>query len=460
MSPSAPTHAPALYRDRRLALAKRVGRPILFAGHARQPRNYLANQWPFRQCSTVLFFSGLRQADAGVLIEPDGETTLVLPAQDASDRLWHGDLPGWDEAIAAAGAQRATTWDEVPKGRWLTLPVAEPTAHLRARAYSGLDVDNCRPAETTDSALLDAVIDLRLRRDEADLGTMRAAMKVTRAAHEAAMAMTRPGVREAEVAAAIQHTFARASCVEAYPSIVTARGEVLHGHPTDHALRRGELLLVDAGAEGAAGFATDVTRTWPVSGRFSQVQRDVYEAVLAANEAGIAAVRVGARYRDIHLACCLVLARALKDWKLLRGEVDGLVERGAHAAFFPHGLGHLLGLDVHDLELYGDRAGYAPGRSRSSQFGLSFLRLDRDLEAGMAVTIEPGLYFSPAILGDEQVRALLGRSVDWARAQRWLPFGGIRIEDDVLCTDGAPEVLSAKIPKAISAIEGIVGKVR
>lgn len=448
---------PERYAERRRALARRVGEPILLVGHEPQPRNYLANTQPFRQDSTLLYFTGLTQPAAGAFIEPDGTTTLILPAQDEGDRLWHGDLPGWAEAAAASGAQGATSWDNFAPRACQCLVVAEPQGLNRARQWSGLDLDPRRPTHGVSQALLDAVIDLRLRRDTDELAVMRETMEITREAHLRAMGECRAGVRETAIEAGIRHTFGCNGCVEAYPSIVTARGEVLHGHASDRPLRSGELLLVDAGAEGRTGYATDVTRTWPVNGRFTARQRDVYEAVLAANERGIAAVRPGRRYRDIHLESAAVLCRALVDWKLLRGDVDGLVECGAHAVFFPHGLGHLLGLDVHDLELFGDRAGYAPGRVRSTQFGLCWLRLDRDLEPGMVVTIEPGLYFSPAILGERGLRERLGDAVDWDRAERWLPFGGVRIEDDVLCTDGAPDVLSSRIPKAVKAVEQRVG---
>jgi Xaa-Pro aminopeptidase len=216
-------------------------------------------------------------------------------------------------------------------------------------------------------------------------------------------------------------------------------------------------VLADLGGE-LEGWATDVTRTWPVSGHFSPTQRALYEIVLQANLDGIAKVRPGARYRDIHLAASLTLARGLVDEGLLRGDPESLVERGAHAIFFPHGVGHLLGLDVHDMEDLGDRAGYAQGRTRSSQFGLGYLRLDRDLAPGMLVTIEPGLYLVPAILGRQ---ALVGpfiadKTFDPAALARFADVRGIRIEDDVLCTTTEPEVLSAAIPKQASAVESAV----
>jgi Xaa-Pro aminopeptidase len=243
----------------------------------------------------------------------------------------------------------------------------------------------------------------------------------------------------------------------AYPPIVTTRGEILHSHDRSGTLAAGDLVLADVGSETDTGWASDVTRTWPATGRFSPSQRAIYELVLAAQLDAIAAVRPGARYRDVHLVACRTLCRGLVDEGLLSGQVDGLVERGAHALFFPHGVGHLLGLDVHDMEDLGDRAGYAPGRRRSTQFGLAYLRLDRDLVPGMAVTIEPGLYFVPAILQSAKLTGPFADCFHPERLARFADVRGIRIEDDVLVTATGSEVLTAAIPKTVAAVEAAVG---
>lgn len=447
-----------LLRARRCALALALsGRDALLVGHRLQPRNYLANVQPFRQDSTFLFFFGWKQPDAAGIIHRDGRATLFVPKPTPSDALWHGEAPAFATIAQACGVDEVRDIAELEPGPWLCLPVAEPSANAWLSALVGRRLDPRQVAETGDPALADAVITLRLRRDAWDVDAMTAVMPVTARAHRAAMAATRPGVTEYEVSAAIEMEFQREGCATAYPSIVTARGEVLHGHPSERPLRDGDLLLVDAGAEGHSGLATDVTRTWPVSGRWEGRQREVYEAVLATNRAAIAAARPGVRYRDLHLAACRTLTQSLVDWGLLRGDVDGLVEQGAHAVFFPHGLGHLLGHDVHDLELFGDRAGYGAGRVRSEQFGLCWLRLDRDLEPGFVVTIEPGLYFVPAILHSHDLRVRLGGAVRWDEAELWLGLGGVRIEDDVLITVDGPRVLSEHIPKDPDDLAALVG---
>jgi Xaa-Pro aminopeptidase len=447
---------PARLRARRQRLSDALGgAPILLMGHRPQPRNFLANVHPFRQDSTFLYFVGVDAPGAAAVIE-GGRTTLYLPAPDPADALWHGEGPDLATWQARAGADDVQPIGALQPGPRHALPAAEPTANAEAARLSGQPLDAA--SGTGSAALRQAVVALRLCRDEAELASMRRAVAVTADAHRAGMAATAPGATEFDVEAAVEAVFAAAGMRPAYGSIVTVRGEVLHGHAEGAVLADGDLLLVDAGAEEPGGYASDVTRTWPVSGRFSPRQRAVYDAVLEANRVSTDLVRAGVRYRDVHLASSRVIAGFARDEGLLRGDVDGLVEQGAHATFFPHGVGHLLGLDVHDLELYGDAAGYAPGRARSSQFGLSYLRLDRDLEPGMVVTIEPGFYVVPAILRDGALRERLGGAVDWDRAASWIGFGGIRIEDDVAVTAGDPEILSEGIPRSADEVEGAVGR--
>jgi Xaa-Pro aminopeptidase/Xaa-Pro dipeptidase len=216
------------------------------------------------------------------------------------------------------------------------------------------------------------------------------------------------------------------------------------------------LLLADVGAEAPSGWASDITRTWPVTGKFSPTQRDLYDIVLAAHDACIDKARPGIEYRDLHLLAASVIAQGLVDLGILQGQVSDLVEMDAHALFFPHGVGHLLGLDVHDMEDLGDLAGYAPGRVRSDRFGLGFLRLDRPLQAGMLVTIEPGFYQVPGILNNPEMRMKYRDVVNWERLAQFSDVRGIRIEDDVLITDSGSDVLTAALPTDAEAIEELV----
>jgi Xaa-Pro aminopeptidase len=304
------------------------------------------------------------------------------------------------------------------------------------------------------------MIDIRLRHDEAALAQIRAAAQGSAEAHIAGMRATAPGGTETAVAATMIGELRRRGLDDAYGPIVTVHGEVLHNEHQVNALAEGDLLLADVGGETREGWSSDITRVWPVSGAFSATQRAIYDIVLAANVAAIGKARAGVRYRHVHETAGRVIVEGLRSLGIFKGDVDGLLERNAAALFFPHGVGHLLGLDVHDMEDLGDRAGYAPGRERSTRFGDRFLRLDRDLEPNMIVTIEPGFYQVPAILEDETYTRAVGADLDRSILAKFADVRGIRIEDDVLVTSGDPEVLTSGVPKDAAAVEAVVRDAR
>ena len=446
-------------RRRRLSAAV-DGRPILLMGHCSQSRNFLANERSFRQDSTFLYFVGISHPGAAAVIEADGLTTLFLPPVDPGAALWTGAVPAAAFWQGLSGAERCRDINDLVAGHYLTLPLCEPHANARASALTGQALDPSQPSASGSADLRAAVVELRMARDEQELAEQRAAIAVTALAQRAAMQATHPGVTDTAIEALIVAIFSLHGMDAAYRSIVTPRGEILHGHAEGKELTEGQLLLVDAGAESTIGYAADITRTWPVNGRFDGRQKAVYSTVLAANRAATSVLAPGVPYSQAHIEAARVLCAGLVDLDLLCGDVDGLVEQGAHAVFFPHGIGHLLGLDVHDMELLGDDVGYEPGVERSTQFGLSFLRLQRPLREGIVVTIEPGIYFVPGVIGDQSLRESLGDSVNWQQAEQWLGFGGIRIEDDVLITSSGHEVLSAAIPSEVAQIEALVGSGR
>jgi len=415
---------------------------------------------PFRQDSCFLYFTGCTVPGAAVLIV-DEESTLYLcpPADD--DALWHGITKTIEETAAELGFRQVRSIHALEDdARSLTdiATLAVPDLAQTQWAAQITETPLTYGNQNGHDGLIDAVIQMRRILTEAELDQMRQTAVVTERAHRAAMAVTAPGGHEQIIAATFQDVVVRAGLTLAYPSIVTVRGEVLHNFHYVNTTQAHQLLLLDGGAEAASGYATDVTRTWPVSGQFSAQQKAAYEAVLEAQLSSIAMVRAGTRYRNIHMESARILARFLVDEGLLTCSPDAALESGAHALFFPHGVGHLIGLDVHDLENFGDRAGYPPDRTRSPQFGTGYLRLDLDLEPGMVVTIEPGFYVVPAILEDPQLRSRFADQVNWDKAMSWVGFGGIRIEDDVAVTAGDPEVLTDSIPKTIDEIEAAVGQ--
>lgn len=375
-----------------------------------------------------------------------------------ADILWHGDTPRRDQLAEQMGADAAyplSRLKSLGEGA-ATIPVMDATTRLQQSQWLDRMMSPANMLQGIDQELAASIIKLRLVHDELAIAEMRQAAAITVEAHKAGMAATPTAKTEAAIRAAMEQVVMAHNTTCAYSSIVTVHGEVLHNDQYHHPIQPGDLLLADMAAEAPSGWASDVTRTWAVTGQFSSTQRDIYQVVLAAHDACIQAARPGVEYRDLHLMAATVITAGLIDLGILRGDVETLVARDAHALFFPHGVGHLLGLDVHDMEDLGDLAGYAAGRTRSERFGLCYLRLDRPLQAGMAVTIEPGFYQVPAILHDPERRQQYSDVVNWERLEQFSDVRGIRIEDDVVITETGHEILTAELPTQIEEIEQLV----
>lgn len=453
----------SVFVARRRALQSKLSTPALLAAGLPLSRNYRANTYTYRAASHFLYLVGTPLPGAALLLTAERSLLFVEP-EGEDDALWHGPKPSLedlhkslavdevrpladlDASLENHGLQNVATL--APQDAW-------SAAWLSARLERTVlpSSGDSLAAGSPDEALAEAMIALRLRHDVAAVAQMRAAADASVRAHLAGMRATRPGETEHTVCGAMIGSLRREGFDDAYPPIVTVEGEVLHHHGHENTMAAGDLLLADVGGESPEGWAADITRTWPVSGTFSPTQRAIYDVVLAAQRAAIDKVRPGVSYRDVHETAKRTMVTGLRDLGIFRGDVDGLLERGAHAIFFPHGIGHLVGLDVHDMEDLGDRAGYAPGRSRSERFGDRYLRLDRDLVPGMAVTIEPGFYQVPAILRDKRITGPVGEDLRLDELAKYGDVRGIRIEDDVLCTDGAPEVLTGALPKNAAEIE-------
>ncbi|MGP1373643.1 MAG: aminopeptidase P family protein [Almyronema sp.] len=435
MQSSPPSSLAKTLRHRRQQLAQKIDFPVLLWSGQPKARNFPANTYPFRANSHFLYFAGLPLQQAAIHIE-NGKLTLFIDEASAESALWHGPSPTRTEIAQAIGADAA-------------YPLSELSLQTQAIRQPALPV-------AENSALAEAMVQLRLTHDDWAIAEMRRAAEVSVLAHKAGLSATATAQTEAEIRAAMEQVIIAHQMTCAYNSIVTTHGEVLHNEQYHHPLQTGDLVLADVGAETGFGWASDITRTWPVSGKFSPTQRQIYEIVLAAHDACIESIKPGIEYRDLHLLACCIIAEGLVDLGILRGQPESLVEQDAHALFFPHGIGHLIGLDVHDMEDLGDLAGYAANRKRSDRFGLGFLRLDRPLEAGMAVTIEPGFYQVPGILQDPQPQARYQTVVDWERLSQFADVRGIRIEDDVLVTANGYEVLTADLPNQPEAIEHLI----
>ncbi|WP_377475660.1 MAG: aminopeptidase P family protein [Microcoleus anatoxicus] len=444
-------------RQRREKLASLIDFPtILWSGRSIS-RNYPALKFPFRASSHFLYFAGLPLENAAIRLE-SGKLELFMDDALPSSTLWHGEMPKRAEIAALMGAEADFPMAQLKSRSANAATITVQDSLIQSQQSQILDrpLTPSQSPAGIDLELTKAIISLRLTQDAASLAELRAAAAVTVAAHKAGIAATPTAQIEAGVRAAMESAIISQNMTTAYPSIVTVHGEVLHSEHYHNSLQTGDLLLADVGAETALGWAADVTRTWPVSGKFSPTQRAIYDVVLAAHDACIEKISPGVEYQDIHLLAAQTMAAGLVDLGILQGDVEDLVARDAHALFFVHGIGHLIGLDVHDMEDLGDFAGYETGRVRSSRFGWGFLRLNRVLQEGMLVSIEPGFYQVPAILYNPETRTKYKDSVKWDELEKFADVRGIRIEDDILVTDRGREVLTAKLPTQASEIENLV----
>lgn len=455
----------AIYTQRRDRLRALLGEGVvLFLGNASSPMNYAGNEYPFRQDSSFLYFWGLDAPGLDATIDLDaGHAVVYGPDPTLDDLVWTGPAPGLADRVAAAGADEgrapAALAEVVRAAR-----AAGRTVHVlppyRARHRERLaELFETTPAATealVSQPLIEAVVALRAPKSTDEVAEMEKALEATHAMHVLGMQQARPGVAERTVAGAVEGIAWAFGRGPAFPVICSARGETLHVYATDHRFERGELALLDAGGTAVSHYAGDVTRVTPVGGRFSERQRAVYETVLSAQRAAIDGMRPGVRFLDLHHLAARHLVEGLKALGLMRGDPDEAVAAGAHALFFPHGLGHLIGLDVHDMEALGeDFVGYDAETRRSDQFGLRSLRFGRALEEGFVLTVEPGLYFIPALIDRWRAEGRHADFIAYDALDAYRGFGGIRIEDDVLVTADGHRVLGPPIPKTVEEVEAL-----
>lgn len=444
---------------------QRVGRGLIFLlGNELSPMNYQDNTFPFRQDSNFLYYIGLDNPHLAAILDTEtGETILFGDELSLEDIIWMGAQPALKEQALNVGIGEVQPFDlllellsaarkqnraihflppyraenKINLAYWLHLPMLELTSSASV-------------------SLIQAIVVQRSVKTSEEIAEMDRALHTTKAMYLAAMKQTRPGIKEAQLAGIAEGIAVAGGGNLAYPIIMTVNGQVLHNHHHHNTLKSGQLVLADMGAETAMHYAADITRTWPVDGSFTQQQKEIYQIVLDAQLAGIAAMRPGLRNLDAHLLAAKVITNGLKSLGLMQGDTDEIVHSGAHALFFPHGLGHMIGLDVHDMEDLGEKyTGYHEGLERSTQFGLKSLRMARTLEPGFVMTIEPGIYFIPELIDRWQQEGRFNQYINYAALAAYRGFSGIRIEDDVLVTQDEPRVLGPGIPKEIGEIEAL-----
>jgi Xaa-Pro aminopeptidase len=456
------------YADRRAALVRGlVSRgvaegKILLLGNRESPMNYPDNCYSFRQDSSFLYFVGPSAPNLAATLDiASGEAVLYGDDATMDDIVWTGPVPAIADLASLSGIRSARPRSALAAE--LEASAAASAIHYLPPYRAGsraeiAELTGTPYAEVNTRAslqLIKAAIELREIKSAEEIDEIERAVSVTVDMHRAALATARAGMLEADVYARVAQVALASGGGLSFPVIATTKGATLHVHSHDRRLEEGGLFLLDAGAEAPSGYAGDLSTTFPVGPRFDSRQRAIYELVLRMQRAAVALLKPGANYRDVHFAAAREGVVGLKELGLMRGDPDEAVRSGAYAFFFPCGTGHMLGLDVHDMEDYGeDFVGYE-GAPRSRLFGLKSLRLAKGLKSGMTFTVEPGIYFIPELHRQWLAERRHEGFIDYAAVEGWLDVGGMRNEEDWLVTADGARRLGPDFDKSASAIEAI-----
>ncbi len=458
---------PELYSTRRENLRKLMNSGLLlFPGNNEAAFNYPANTYNFRQDSSFLYFFGLDHPGfAGIIDVDNGEDYFFGDDITMDDIIWMGPQPSMKARTAKVGITNVLPYiklsemiqEAIDKNRKIHfLPPYRGEQSIQLAELLGKKAGEIKDMASVE--LIKSVIKLRSVKDEEEVKEIEFALNIAYNMHTTAMKMAMPGIVEREIAGKIEGIALCEGLGVSFPIILSINGQTLHNHYHGNTLVKERMMVTDAGAESLLHYASDITRTVPVGGKFSRRQKDIYEIVLAANMKAIESVKPGITNKELHIMACETIASGLKDLGLMKGDVKEAVTRGAHALFMPHGLGHMMGLDVHDMEGLGeDYVGYDDQVKRSDQFGLAFLRLGKKLEPGFVFTIEPGLYFIPALIDQWKSEHKFEEFINYDKVESYKDFGGIRIEDNVLVTNNGYKVPGKPIPKTVSEVEDVMG---
>lgn len=451
------------YTERRSILKKKLGGGLaLFLGNNESPMNYTDNTYRFRQDSNFLYFFGLNMPGLAATLDADtGEEIIYGDEFSIEDIIWVGQQETISDLSKKVGVFRNEASsklankikDSLSKGQKVhILP-----AYRSENTFKLMDLFSCNRLELKDyvsTEFIKGIVSLRSIKSSEEILQMEEALAITRAMHIAAIQSKAVGKKEYELVAAAATKMHEKNGELAYPFILTQNGQTLHNHDHSHTLSSGRLLINDSGAENTMCYAADITRTFPVDATFTSKQREIYEIVLAMEESSIESLKAGIQYKTVHLNANRLMLSKLSEIGLVKGDVDEMLDLGVGGLFMPHGLGHMIGLDVHDMEDLGENyVGYRDGLERSTQLGLKSLRLAKELESGNVLTVEPGIYFIPELIAKWEAENKFDNFIQYSKLANYLDFGGIRIEDNVLVTENSFKVLGERIPKTISELE-------
>ena len=437
----------------------------LFLGNVYSPMNYRDNTYHFRQDSSFLYFFGLDFPRLAAVIDFEtGEDFLFGDDVDIADIIWMGPQIPLREKAANVGVEygypQAKLFDFISealkkKRKVHFLPPYRGENKILLEKLTGISVHKIN--ENASLQLIQSVIDLRSVKEDEEIVEIEKACATGYKMHVTAMQMAHPGVWEQKIAGTIEGIALAGGGMPSFPIILSQNGETLHNHDHSKILKTGNLMLTDAGAESLLHYASDFTRTVPVGGKFTTKQREIYEIVLAANNTATALTKPGVTYLSVHLAVAEVIASGLKNLGLMKGDLKEAVRNGAHAMFFPHGLGHMMGLDVHDMEDLGQiYVGYDDETRPVDQFGTAYLRLGKTLQPGFVITNEPGIYFIPSLIDKWKNEKINAEFINFDKVDEYRNFGGIRLEDDILVTETGSKIIGERVPVNPDEIEEII----
>ncbi len=452
-----------VYTNRRKEIRSQIDTGILLIlGNQEASYNYPANTYHFRQDSNFLYFFGLDLYNLVGIMDVDNDKDYIFGNDvDIEDIIWMGPQPSISVQAKQAGVANTANLaalasfvaDVQKQGRKIHILPTYRGEHILQLADL-LSVYHKEVKEYVSVDLIKAVVSLREIKDEFEIAEIEKAVDIAYVMHTTSMRMAYPGRIEREIAGTIEGISLAQGGPVSFPIILSVHGETLHNHAHGNVLELGRMMVTDAGAETTMHYSSDITRTVPVGGKFNDRQKGIYQAVLDANIQAIAAIKPGIKYRDIHFLAAIVLVEGLKKVGLMKGDTAVAVAAEAHTLFMPHGLGHQMGLDVHDMESLGENyVGYDENTKRATTFGTAYLRMAKVLKPGIVLTVEPGCYFIPALIDQWKAENKHAEFINYDLLETYKDFGGIRIEDDILVTENGHRVLGKPIPKTIKEIE-------
>ena len=440
----------------------------LFIGNTEAPAQYKDNCYKFRQDSTWLYFFGIDQPLYAAIIDLDnGNETVFANDVEIGDIIWMGPQPSVASVAASVGVEKSAPYTDLNAAVAKVLAEGRPVHFVKpSRYYNTMKIASLLGCGTDEVAgrfslaLTKAIISMRLVKEDCEIEVIDDACNLGYEMHTVARNSIVPGIIEQEIVGKMDGVTLSKGWGVSFPTILTQHGETLHNHLHDKIIEPGKLMVIDAGAESNVHYASDFTRTYPTSGKFTAKQREIYQIVCDCNEFAFSMTRPGISYREVHLKTMHLMLEELRALDIVRGDVQDMVEAGIAGLFMPHGLGHNMGLDVHDMEDYGENyVGYDDDQSRSPQLGLGSLRMARKLVPGNVITDEPGIYFIPALIEKWKSEKTDQGFVNYSKLESYYDFGGIRLEDDVLVTaDGARRLGKERLPISPDDVEVAMAK--